>query len=268
MLSCTALLLACPLAAPPDSAPAPRIAIVTTAVSDEPADILEDIVDSYQEAYNEFVSAYRAASDDAGRNAARAELMPDPGIYAEKILALVKEHPGSDVAWEGFNWIVGRAGNSASGPAAMLMMIEQFTDKEELGDVVLRTTRGPFNRDIAKALGNLAESSPHASVQGKASFALGMQYKGLSEAATDKKEKDGLNKRFLRVMKMVCEKHGDVSYGRSTLRSAAEGEVFVAENLQIGMVAPDIAAADLDGVEFKLTDYRGKVVVIDFWGNW
>jgi peroxiredoxin len=34
------------------------------------------------------------------------------------------------------------------------------------------------------------------------------------------------------------------------------------------MVAPDIAGADLQGVDFKLADYRGKVVVLDFWGNW
>ncbi|MBT7257007.1 MAG: redoxin domain-containing protein [Planctomycetaceae bacterium] len=33
-------------------------------------------------------------------------------------------------------------------------------------------------------------------------------------------------------------------------------------------VAPEIAAEDIDGVKFKLSDYRGKVVVLDFWGDW
>ena len=36
----------------------------------------------------------------------------------------------------------------------------------------------------------------------------------------------------------------------------------------IGEVAPEIEGEDLDGVPFKLSDYRGKVVVLDFWGNW
>lgn len=36
----------------------------------------------------------------------------------------------------------------------------------------------------------------------------------------------------------------------------------------VGAVAPDIAGKDLDGVAFKLSDYRGKVVVLDFWGFW
>ena len=38
--------------------------------------------------------------------------------------------------------------------------------------------------------------------------------------------------------------------------------------LAIGETAPEIFGADIDNVEFKLSDYRGKVVVIDFWGNW
>ncbi len=38
--------------------------------------------------------------------------------------------------------------------------------------------------------------------------------------------------------------------------------------LEIGMLAPEIEGEDIDGVQFKLSDYRGKVVVLDFWGNW
>ncbi len=48
----------------------------------------------------------------------------------------------------------------------------------------------------------------------------------------------------------------------------AQGMVFERERLQIGMEAPDIVGDDLDGVNFSLSDYRGKVVVIDFWGDW
>ena len=37
---------------------------------------------------------------------------------------------------------------------------------------------------------------------------------------------------------------------------------------EVGMLAPEIEGEDLDGVPFKLSDYRGKVVVLDFWGHW
>jgi AhpC/TSA family protein len=37
---------------------------------------------------------------------------------------------------------------------------------------------------------------------------------------------------------------------------------------QVGEMAPDIAGEDIDGKSFKLSDYRGKVVMLDFWGDW
>ncbi len=40
------------------------------------------------------------------------------------------------------------------------------------------------------------------------------------------------------------------------------------EDLAIGKVAPDIEGTDLNGMPFKLSDYRGQVVLLDFWGDW
>jgi peroxiredoxin len=48
----------------------------------------------------------------------------------------------------------------------------------------------------------------------------------------------------------------------------AKQALFELRHLRIGKVAPDIVGEDLDGVKFKLSDYRGKVVVLDFWGDW
>jgi hypothetical protein len=36
----------------------------------------------------------------------------------------------------------------------------------------------------------------------------------------------------------------------------------------VGKDAPEIKGLDLDGKSFKLSDYKGKVVLLDFWGNW
>lgn len=50
--------------------------------------------------------------------------------------------------------------------------------------------------------------------------------------------------------------------------SRARGRLFQLDHLQIGMACPDFTALDVDGVEFKRSDYLGKVVVLDFWGFW
>lgn len=37
---------------------------------------------------------------------------------------------------------------------------------------------------------------------------------------------------------------------------------------EVGDLAPEIEGDDLDSEPFRLSDYRGKVVVVDFWGDW
>ena len=49
-----------------------------------------------------------------------------------------------------------------------------------------------------------------------------------------------------------------------TLQSCAK----VPPSVPSSTVAPEIAGADLDGVPLRLSDYRGKVVLLDFWGDW
>lgn len=54
----------------------------------------------------------------------------------------------------------------------------------------------------------------------------------------------------------------------SWLRRTIEDAIGVRENFSLGAVVPDIVGVDLDGVPFKLSDYRGKVLFVDFWGDW
>jgi hypothetical protein len=36
----------------------------------------------------------------------------------------------------------------------------------------------------------------------------------------------------------------------------------------VGRLAPELEGEDVDGKPFRLSDYRGKVVALDFWGFW
>ena len=70
-------------------------------------------------------------------------------------------------------------------------------------------------------------------------------------------------------LKLLAEKFRDLNYGQPPMPIGAMVDAkLLAAQLQVGKVAPDIVAKDLDGVEFKLSDYRGKVVMLDFWGDW
>ena len=42
---------------------------------------------------------------------------------------------------------------------------------------------------------------------------------------------------------------------------------FTANGLRQGYLAPDVEGSDLEGNPMKLSDFRGKVVVLEFWAS-
>jgi len=48
----------------------------------------------------------------------------------------------------------------------------------------------------------------------------------------------------------------------------AKSELFDLRHLTVGKAAPDVEGEDQDGKKFKLSDYKGKVVLLDFWSQY
>ena len=79
------------------------------------------------------------------------------------------------------------------------------------------------------------------------------------------------------LLKRVIDQFGDVPLtlkwakvkpdGR-TLADSARPKLEAMRSLAVGRVAPEIEGQDIDGKPMKLSDYRGKVVVLCFWGTW
>ena len=100
------------------------------------------------------------------------------------------------------------------------------------------------------------EKSSNRDVQGHATMALGPL---LSASGKPEGEK---------LLETVTTKYADVKAGRGTLGDQAKGLLNEARNLGIGKTAPEITGTDVNGKPLKLSDYRGKVVLLDFWGHW
>jgi hypothetical protein len=60
----------------------------------------------------------------------------------------------------------------------------------------------------------------------------------------------------------------DVPILDQTMGQYAEQALFQIRHLSVGKVAPEIEGEDIHGVAFKLSDYRGSVIVLSFWGHW
>jgi thiol-disulfide isomerase/thioredoxin len=56
--------------------------------------------------------------------------------------------------------------------------------------------------------------------------------------------------------------------GLGTLADVANAHLDDMRNLAVGKPAPEIDGVDFDGKPLKLSDYRGKVVALVFWGTW
>ena len=70
------------------------------------------------------------------------------------------------------------------------------------------------------------------------------------------------------MLEQIRSKYGDVEWQEGKLSESLEPLIFTLKYLQVGRTPPDIIGKDVDGAEFKLSDFRGKVVVLDFWGDW
>jgi peroxiredoxin len=78
----------------------------------------------------------------------------------------------------------------------------------------------------------------------------------------------GDEKAIISYLKIVKRDFADVPYDGTTLGKAATESLYEVEHLRIGKTAPDVEGQDADGTKFRLSDYRGKVIVLRFWGDW
>jgi hypothetical protein len=107
-------------------------------------------------------------------------------------------------------------------------------------------------------------TSSRREVAGEASLALA-QYLTRRVGKKAEPEIEGLYERIL-------DKYADIKQvgagAQGTLGDVAKRALFEMRHLIIGQPVPDIEGEDLDGKHFKLSDYRGKVVMLYFWGDW
>src|SRR5262245_30913966 len=114
-----------------------------------------------------------------------------------------------------------------------------------------------------KLLRGVLEKNPHPAMQAQACLSLAQLLK--NRAGTSPRQAAiKLNEDAEEMFDRVVQKYGEVK----DVAEQARIELFEIRHLAIGKAIPDIKAKDSDDREFKLSDYRGKVVVLSFWAQW
>lgn len=234
---------------------------------DKPATPMEQfqaLVDEHRGAMQKFFEEYRKVEDNDARQKLFRELYPKPDEYGAKMLQLADDYADDLAAVKALVWVVSndRSPNSAK---ALEKLTTDHIDKPDLKDVcraLMYNGSAPAQELLRAALDN----SPHEDVQAWACYSLA---KGMMRVQREPRKKGDPPSEAEKLLERVVNDFGEIeAYRGKTLSDVAGGDLFELRNLSIGCEAPDIEGEDIDGVKFKLTDYRGKVVVIDFWGHW
>jgi hypothetical protein len=221
---------------------------------------LETLRGEFQQAERQARLAFSKAETPAAQ--AQAQAIDPWGPFHEPIEEIAFEAEGTEVAAEAWTLIFTnefRYGERERGWEAFGILINDHADSTRLQTVaeeVLFVTnldkRGP------EGLQQLLETSSNRGVQATSLFGLAK----LLEADEATREEA-----FVYYRRLVAD-YPDVKGSRGLVAKQAAGALFEAEFLQVGLPVPDFSASDETGTSFRLSDYKGKVVLVDFWGFW
>jgi hypothetical protein len=177
-------------------------------------------------------------------------------------------------------------------PRAFAQLQRDHLGSERLGALCERISYGlcgeyePFLRAVL-------ERSPHRQVQALACLALARHLANRAtrfelvreEPETRRQFEDLFGKHYVAEMlrrdRGACDREAETLFeraaksyadvaeaGGSTVGERAAAGLFELRRLAVGKQAPDIVAEDQHGECFRLSDYRGKVVLLDFWSEY
>jgi len=138
---------------------------------------------------------------------------------------------------------------------AVKIVKARYVKSSKLVDVVplLKFSNDNDSQDLLRVL---SKSSPHRDVQSLACLMLAEKVKG-----NDPEEAKALLHTALKDSSQTKSLDENVI-------AMARSDLYDLEHLSIGQPAPKMEGEDADGKKLKLSDYRGKVVLISFFGDW
>jgi len=254
------------------------------------------VLDEYQKAQQEFMQVYSKAKTDEERSKLFNDKYPQPSAYADRFMAIADAAPDDPAAVDALVWCVQLANGGPNALKAMVRLAQKHADNAKLGTAVtgIAYSYAPAAETLLRAV---IEKNRDRTARGTATLVLA-QYLNrkieLIRALNENDKRQGQFEQFLTtqgydkdaiarlktadstalatevesLFAKVEKEYGDVVAGRDTLGKLATAELNEIRNLGVGKPSPEISGADLDGKPFKLSDYKGKVVVVDFWGDW
>lgn len=258
------------------------------------------LAEKYQSLLKEFQRASSGAtSSDEERMQLIGRVYKARQVMAAQFIELAEANPDDPVAidaliqaaWyvNSIPWPVELVGEDHTSAKALSILQSTYIDSEKLGEVCQRVATG-IEPQYEQFLRTVLEESPHVEVRGAACFSLAHflynrlqriemtdEQPNLSDQFADlfgrdyvdglkREDRKAVRSEIDQLFQQAIEKYADIKLpSGGTVGEKARAELFELRHLNVGDVAPDIVGVDQEGQTFRLTDYRDKVVLLDFW---
>jgi AhpC/TSA family len=236
----------------------------------------------YDESYKAWLAQYRKeyeAAKKAGKVKDFKSSVERPGpAFSPRFLAIAEAAPDDPEAVDALQMAL----TTGSGPegkpletrrTALRILRERYAAKPEIRKIIQMVAT--YDDQEAGALTReIIARNPDRDVQAKVYRSLigyrEMMVKSVKswkdDPARRKQIEEGSGKQRIDEMIARADRYEKELDGlRSTLREKY-GDLVL--DLSIGKPAPEVVSQDLDGRTVRLSDYRGKVVVLDVWATW
>jgi hypothetical protein len=175
---------------------------------------------------------------------------------------------------------------------AIAILLRDHVRSDRLGEASRRVMYG-FSRDCETFMRTVLEKNPHREIQGLVCLRLAQflnwraqrldlledqpemakRYEGLFGkeylASLRRQDRAEVVREIEAIFERAVEQYGDVKLPYAdTVGIKAKADLHEIRHLSVGKEAPDIDGVDQDDKRFRLSDYRGKVVLLYFWSEY
>lgn len=228
-----------------------------------PQQQLKRIEIGFRAEFEKLQQAYRQAESNIQRQEIQGAYQELQRSKVAECLKLAAANRDTELAAETFSWILRIIVDDKARQIAMDQWLNDHVNDASLAPTL--AIAGMANEQ--EFLRTVIKRATNKSVVGMACFNLAMSLRR-SETLTKEGERE-----VITLLERVEKDFANVLFVApegppARLGGLARPPLFEFKYLSVGKIAPEIEGEDIDGVKFKLSDYRGKVVLLSFWGDW
>lgn len=227
---------------------------------------IKDQITQYETAVRANTQRIIDAQNEEERSRYRATI-PSATPYAEKVLSLIRAAPQHSEAVSGLSWLISQCLHLPEGQQALDLLRLHHAGSAGIAPALRQMEHHPSDL-VGPTLKAVLEKSAHPEELAAAHFALACHQVRESETATDPTTRQAARRQAETAFQKIITDFPTTKVQGFPLADLAATRLFELTHLSEGAPAPEITGTDSQNQTFKLTDYRGRHVLLVFWGDW